>query len=330
MSSRYDLPHLPPYKAKPVAMTPLYEKLSNWGMRSLRIEELWKHTKGEKVRVCVLDTGANHKDISVKKFVNFTDDEDKDKAGHGTWVAGCIGANGRFKGIAPECELYIGKILANDGSGNWDWLRKGLEWALAEECHIVNISAGGDYTGKEIQSVLRKMADLGVVIVAAAGNSQDLLIFPANDRNTLAVGAVDKRWKKAVFSNWGPRLVVMAPGVELLGPWLDDGYAKCTGTSMASPFSAGVLTLEQARHDLNLAEAIARFAWTSKDISAPGWDPGTGWGVVAPHKFLQIEPTDKKITWAWIFNLAMFIMMYFVGDEENREKAKRVLFGRRK
>lgn len=112
-----DRPHLPPFEAKPVAMTALLEDLSNWGMRSLRIKELWEHTKGGKVRVAVLDTGCNHEDIEVKKFVNFSDDIDQDKAGHGTWVAGVLGANGRFKGIAPECELYIGKILANDGSG---------------------------------------------------------------------------------------------------------------------------------------------------------------------------------------------------------------------
>jgi len=322
-------PHLPPYEAKEVIMTTLLEELSNWAMRSYRIKELWEHTKGERVRVAILDTGCNHKDVKVKKFVNFSDDEDEDKCGHGSWVAGCIGANGRFKGIAPECELYIGKILANDGSGNWDWLRKGLEWALSEECHIVNVSAGGDYTGKEIQPVLRGLADLGIVIVCAGGNEGDLLIFPANDRNTIAVGAVDKKWKKAAFSNWGPRLVVMAPGVELLGCWLNDGYAKCSGTSMASPILAGILTLEQARHDLNLTEAIARFAWTSRDIGNPGWEPDTGWGIAEPHKFLQVEATERKVTFAWILNLAMFIFAYFVGDEENRVNAKRVLFGRR-
>lgn len=321
--------HLPPYQVKKVEMTSLLEELSNWAFRSFRIKELWKHTKGDKVRVAVLDTGCNHKDIKVKKFVNFTDDEDEDKCGHGTWVAGCVRATGGFLGIAPECELYVAKILANDGTGNWDWLRKGLEWALEEECEIVNISAGGDYTGKTIQPVLKKMANKGIIVVCAGGNESNLLIFPANDENTLAVGAVDKSWQKAKFSNFGPRLVVMAPGVELLGCWLDNGYAKVSGTSMASPVISGILTLEQMKHDLNLTEAIVRLLWTSKDIGNPGWEPDTGWGIVEPHKFLQVEATSKKITWAWIINLATFLIAYFVGDEENRTNAKRVLFGRR-
>jgi subtilisin len=323
--------YLPPYQVKKVDLTNLLKELSNWAFRSYRIKELWKHTKGEKVRVAILDTGCNHKDIKVKKFVNFTDDEDEDKCGHGTWVAGCIGAaRGRFLGIAPECELHIAKILANDGTGNWDWFRKGLEWALEEECEIVNVSAGGDYEGEKIQPVLKKMANKGIIVVCAGGNERDLLIFPANDENSLAVGAVDKKWQRAKFSNFGPRLVVMAPGVELLGCWLNDGYAKVSGTSMAAPVMSGILTLEQAKHDLNLTEAIARFAFTSRDIGKEGWQPDTGWGIVEPHKFLQIEATSKKITWAWIINLVVFVMAYFVGDEENREKARRLSLGRRK
>lgn len=320
--------YLPPYQVEKVEMTSLLEELSNWAFRSFRIKELWKHTKGEKVGVAVLDTGCNHKDIRVKKFVNFSDDEDEDRCGHGTWVAGCVRATGGFLGIAPECELYVGKILNNDGSGNWEWLRKGLEWALAEKCEIVNVSAGGDYTGTRIQPVLKEMANKGIIVVCAGGNAGDLLIFPAHDENSLAVGAVDKNWQKARFSNFGPRLVVMAPGVELLGCWLNDGYAKCQGTSMAAPIISGILTLEQMKHDLNLTEAIVRLIWTSKDIGQPGWQPDTGWGIVEPHRFLQVEATSKKITMGWIINLVMFLIAYFVGDEENRVNAKRALLGK--
>lgn len=325
---RRDGIYLPPYQVKKVEMTLLLEELSNWAFRSFRIKELWKHTKGEGVRVAVLDTGCNHKDIKVKKFVNLSNDEDEDKSGHGTWVAGCIKAMGGFLGIAPECELYVGKILTNEGSGDWDWLRKGLEWALAEKCEIVNVSAGGDYTGRQIQPVLKEMANKGIIVVCAGGNAGDLLFFPAHDENSLAVGAVDKKWQKARFSNFGPRLLVMAPGVELLGCWLNDGYAKVTGTSMATPIMSGILTLEQEKHDLNLTEAILRLAFTSRDIGMEGWDPSSGWGIVEPHKFLQIEATSKKLTWAWVISLAVFLIAYFVGDEENKETAKRVLLGK--
>lgn len=319
---RQTQPHLPPYEVRKVPLvTAEIKKLSNWAFRSFRIKELWKHTKGERVRVGLLDTGpapGDHKDIKVKKFVNFTDDKDEDKSGHGIWTGGSIRAANGFLGIAPEAELYVAKILRNDGSGDWDWLRRGLEWALQEECQIVNVSAGGDYSGKEIQPVLKKMADLGIVVCCAAGNERDLLIFPANSEHTLAVGAVDKKWHRAKFSNFGPRLITMAPGVELLGCWLDNGYSRASGTSMATPIVSGILTLESAKHRLNLTEAITRLAWTSKDIGKPGWEPDTGWGVIAPHKFLMVEAVEKKLTWAWIINMIMFLAFYFFGGEEHR------------
>lgn len=248
---------------------------------------------------------------------------------HNTWVSGCVRATGGFLGIAPQSELYIAKILNNDGSGDWNWMKKGLQWALEEEVHIVNISAGGDYTGNDIQPVLKELYDKGVVVVCAAGNASNFLIFPAEDKHTLAVGAVDKKLEKARFSNFGPRLLVMAPGVELLGCWTDNGYAKLSGTSMAAPIISSILALERGIRSINLRDVIAKIAWTSKDMQAFGWDMNTGWGLIEPKKFMLIEPTDKKITWAWIINLLAFLIAYFVGDEENKVTTKRALFGRR-
>lgn len=80
--------HLPPFKVDKVKMSAMLQELSNWAFRCFRIKELWEHTKGKEVKVAVLNTSATHKDIKVKKFVNFFDDEDEDKCGHGTWVSG--------------------------------------------------------------------------------------------------------------------------------------------------------------------------------------------------------------------------------------------------
>ena len=69
----------------------------------------------------------------------------KDSNGHGTWVAGVIGANGKFLGIAPECELYVAKVLGDDGVGSYKWLCDALVWGLEEDVDIVNLSLGGDF-----------------------------------------------------------------------------------------------------------------------------------------------------------------------------------------
>lgn len=312
--------HLPPFRVDRVPRMLVEEELSNWGIRRMRIKEIWeKGITGKGVRVAVLDTGLPvHKDIVVEKSVNFSDDPIEDVNGHSTWVTGCIGANGKFKGIAPKCKLYIAKILGDDGSGDWSWLEKGLLWAEQEECEVINISAGGDYNGTRIQPILKRLADKGIIVVCAGGNEGGLLIFPAHDKHTLAVGAIDQKGARPDWSNFGPRLVIMAPGVNLLGCWLNNGYAKASGTSMASPMIHGVLTLEEGKHALSLTEAIFRFVFTSEDIGKKGWDLDSGWGSIAAHEFLLLEKVSRKLDMEWFLNLAMFIAAYYIGDEENR------------
>ena len=125
-------PHLPPFKVEKVKGFRLLAALSNWMFKHFKIKGIWEHTQGELVKVCVLDTGCGHKDIDVKKAKDFTGKGIEDKNGHGTWVGGCIRATMGFLGIAPKCELYVGKILTNDGAGEWDWMKQGLEWAEEE------------------------------------------------------------------------------------------------------------------------------------------------------------------------------------------------------
>ena len=208
---------LPPYKVEKLKGLRLLTELTNWSFRHYKIKNLWKATQGKGVKVAVLDTGCSHKDIEIQKEIDFSGDGVADRNGHGDWTAGCIKASTNFLGIAPECRLYVGKVLANDGSGNWSWMEKGLEWALEEKVQVINISAGGDYRGSTIQPILRELNSRGVVVVCASGNEDSPLIFPASSPDTLAVGAVNKSWQRASFSNFGPRLIVMAPGVNLLG-----------------------------------------------------------------------------------------------------------------
>jgi len=288
---------LPPFTAEPVTLTKNLEARSNWAFKSFRIQELWKQTAGKNVKVCILDNGYLHKDIKTTKEKDFTGEGFSLADGHGIWCSGCIKAKEGFLGIAPECKLYAGKILTSNGSGQWSWLKKGLEWADRENCQIISISAGGPYQGKIIQPILKKLRDKGVLIICAAGNENNKLIFPANSPDTLAVGAVNKSWQRASFSNYGPRLIVMAPGVDLLGCWKNNGYSLLSGTSMSTPLVSGIATLEIALRPMNLDIAIERFKQTSKDMAKPGWDEKSGWGIIQPDKFLKIKVAEKKNNW---------------------------------
>lgn len=300
--------HLPPFEVEKLVGVRLLTELTNWSFRHYKIRELWKSTKARQVKIAVLDTGCSHKDIVVHKEIDFSGDGIADHNGHGNWCAGCIKAGKNFLGIAPESQLYIGKILANDGSGDWKWMERGLEWALEERVQIISISAGGGYYGSKIQPILKELNNQGVIVVCAAGNENAQLIFPANSPDTLAVGAVNERWQRAVFSNYGNQLITMAPGVNLLGCWVDDGYAKLSGTSMAAPGIAGILGLQSELKTMNLEEATARFAETSRDMEEAGWDVRTGWGIIEPHKFLGLEEPKKK-SWGWLVGLLFLLLL---------------------
>lgn len=329
-----DKPHLPPADFRKVGLTGLNKELSNWGLISLGIKKLREEKKvwGKGIKTCVLDTGCDHKDIDVFKKVNFSDSPQKDSNGHGSWTAGTIAADGNFVGIAPKSQLHVAKVLNDDGSGEWDWLYKGLEWAKDEGCGVVNVSAGGeapDDVRHKIEPLLKEMAGKNILVICAAGNERDIHIYPANSMYTLCVGAVDRKIQRAMFSNFGPRMLMMCPGVDLLGCWLDDKYAKASGTSMAAPFGAGVATLAKNLRDLGLTELIAWLALTSKDLEKTGWDPDTGFGYLQPGKLMQFTVGEKKLTMTWLVNFVVFLLMYWFGDEEYRTQLRRMLWQRK-
>jgi len=307
--------YLPPYKIEPlpaISKTSILE-LSNWAFQSLEIKRLWEKTRGGKSKVLVIDTGCIHSDIHPVETEDFTGEGREDKNGHGTWVSGCIGASGDFLGIAPSSQLYVAKALDKNGVGYDIWFRKALEWGLKKDVGVVNISAGSEDNEGEYDDILAEYYKRKKIVVCAAGNESNRVDSPANSKYTLAVGAVNKSWQRASFSDWGPRLTVMAPGVDLLGCFRNDSYVRLTGTSMASPIIAGVLALKKAiTPNFGVEECLEYFKRSCDDIERPGWDERTGWGIINPKKFLEIkdarkDPDNLIVRLIWLI-LALFLL----------------------
>ena len=288
---------LPPYKIEPlpaVSKKTILE-LSNWAFQSFEIKRLWQKTRGSHTKVLVIDTGCTHKDIKPFEVKDFTGEGKEDLNGHGTWVSGCIGANGDFKGIAPECTLYVAKALDKNGVGYDTWFKKALEWGLEKDVDVVNISAGSEDNEGEYDDILIDYYKQKKIVVCAAGNESNKVDSPANSQYTLAVGAVNRSWQRASFSDFGPRLTVMAPGVNLLGCYKGDTYVRLSGTSMAAPIVAGVIALKKSiTPNFGVEECLEYFKKTCDDIGKPGWDEKTGWGVINPKRFLEIKDAKKE------------------------------------
>ncbi len=251
------------------------------------------HNKGTGVKVAVIDTGIDrtHPDLDAnykggKDFVN-SDDDPMDDHGHGTHVAGTIAAedNGTgVVGVAPEAWLYALKILDSSGSGNDSDMIAAMEWAVTNGMDVVNLSLGTPTDpGTTVQAAFDNAAAAGVLIVAAAGNSDffgiigNTVEWPARYESVIAVGATDSTNSLAYFSSTGPQVELAAPGVDIRSTLRGGGYGTMSGTSMASPHVAGTaaLVIAAGRSDVR-----ARLASTADDLAPAGRDTWYGYGLV--------------------------------------------------
>jgi len=250
--------------------------------------------KGQGVRVAILDTGIDldHPDLHVAGDVTFvpgTNSGDDDN-GHGTLVAGIVAARDKgygIVGIAPEVELYAVKVLDKKGVGTVSSIRRGIEWAIANDMQVINMSFGvAAKLGQEFSSALKEAYRAGIVIVAAAGNEGtvdgegDTMWTPASYKQVIAVGAIDEAGNRYSSSSTGATLELVAPGVKIHTTRMGGGYATLNATSAASPHVAGVAALLIACGITDNTEVRQILQETADDLGTPGWDSQYGHGLV--------------------------------------------------
>jgi thermitase len=182
-----------------------------------------------------------------------------DENGHGTHCAGIIGAEGdNAEGIAGvnwKVEIMPLKFMGRGGFGTTKDAIEAINYTVERKRDGVNIrvisaSWGSRQKSKALEDAIRKAGESDILFVAAAGNDSEdadrTPHFPANYQlpNVISVAALDRRDQLASFSNYGAKNVhVAAPGKEILSTWLGGQYQEHSGTSMATPFVAGVAAL---------------------------------------------------------------------------------------
>ena len=302
---------LPPWRVRTVIAGNKMDFIA-WGIDLQGVPAVWVRSKGAGVRVAVLDTGVdlNHPDFkgAIAEVKDFSRSAwgIGDRQGHGTHTAGTIGSrnNGRGTvGVAPLCDLIIGKVLGDDGSGSDASVAAGIDWAVEKGSDVISMSLGAPSPSAVIQAALKRAVAAGVLIVVAAGNEgpgANTVGYPAAWRDlALAVGAVDKRREVADFSSRGPEVDIMAPGVAVPSCWPGGDYAYLDGTSMATPFVAGVLALaiasERAAGRKGYLSQREMEAAITKSAVKLGSDPDGhsedwGFGLVNPGEFVETKP----------------------------------------
>lgn len=296
--------HLPPYRVDLQHVPHSLSEGIDWGVESYGIPRLWSQTKGEGVTVAVVDTGiAKHSALEdvVADYRNFSSDSDlHDTVGHGTHVAGVIGAKtGLAKGIAPGVRILSLKVLGHSGMGSNDAVATAVRHATEAKADIICMSLGSTKPDDNVHDSIRSAYAAGIVVVCAAGNDGGAVNFPAAYKETIGVGAVDKNGNACEFSSRGKEIAVAAPGEAITSCWLSNGYATVSGTSMAAPFVAGTLALyiSASKKDgkkIDHAAVTKALEETCRDVGAPGKDTLYGWGLLDPHKLLNFSVSSSQ------------------------------------
>ncbi|NYT86365.1 S8 family peptidase [Pollutimonas harenae] len=285
------------------------ESLSTWGIQATKA--VLSQYSGTGVRLAVLDTGLDlqHPDFSSHSITSrsFVDGQTvQDGNGHGTHCAGIAcgpvqpSAAPRY-GVASSVQLYVGKVLSDEGSGDDGGVLEGINWAVENQCQIISMSLGspvqpGQGYSKVFEEAARRALKAGTVVIAAAGNDsqRDTLIapvsHPANCPSIMAVAAIDKHMQIAPFSSGGlegdgGQVDVAGPGVDILSSWPGpEHYRSLSGTSMATPFVAGVAALlAEADGGISGHVLLSRIVQSTLRLALPSRDVGAGL-IQAPHE----------------------------------------------
>jgi len=270
---------------------------NTWGVKRVGsgVVHGWGN-EGAGVKVAVVDSGIDytHPDLAGNynggyDFVN-GDADPMDDHGHGTHVAGTIAAENDdvgVVGVAPRALLYGVKVLSSTGSGSWSDIIAGIQWAADNGIKVTNNSYGGSGNpGTTVEAAFNNSYALGVLHVAAAGNSGncpysgDTVLYPAKFSSVLAVAATTSADARACFSSTGAKVELAAPGSSINSTRRGGGYTFMSGTSMASPHVAGVAALVIAATGMTNAQARQRLVDTADDLGVAGRDVEFGYGLV--------------------------------------------------
>ena len=249
---------------------------------------------GEGVIVAILDSGieahSQFDDVSIVPLDLAGGGVAGPGAAHGTSVASIITGS---EGIAPGAELFVVRVLDDEGLGSSYHVAEGIVQAVDLGVKIINMSLGVYQDTPLLRQAVSYAQERGVLMVAAAGNDgYDRMPYPAAYPEVLAVTAVDATGQQALFPNQSKKIDFAAPGVGVLTAKEDEGTTLFSGTSAAAPFVTGTLASlmsgDQALPPKQAVELLERYL---NDQGAPEADPVYGAGLVDWDRLRERDTT---------------------------------------
>jgi len=327
----------PDYIAQAVTIPddPLYAE--QWGLSKINAPDAWDIVTGtQTVVIAVVDSGIDltHPDLQANLWTNpgeiagnSIDDDNNgyvddvrgwnfvngtnnvyDGNGHGTQVAGVAAAvtnnTLNIAGVCWNCKIMPVRVMADSGVSNYSDIALGVEYAADKGAKVINLSLGGySYSNALRDAIDYAVNEKNAVVVGGAGNDNiSTPFYPAAYENVLAVAGTTNMDTKATFSDYGTWVDISAPAVEIATTYLGGDWGSANGTSLATPFVAGVAALIRSqRPDWSAALVRNQVLQTADNIDAlnPTYAGQLGVGRVNaaratldPHPILVLARTS--------------------------------------
>lgn len=295
-------------------------RAKQWYLDAMHVDEIWKKTTGEGIKVAVIDSGVNASTPSLKgqvlKGVDATTVNGKtdDNDGHGTSMAELIAGTGRgggLQGLAPGVKIIP---IRTNSSGSqelkknpWD-MEDGIRAAADSDAQIISMSFGTPYQTQRLADAVKYAHSKGKLLLAAVGNSGDKgnkREYPAAYPEVVGVAATDRDGKVGEFSQHGSFVDIAAPGQDIPN-WCDATFTRycdgAQGTSSATAIASASAALIWSAHPDWTANQVLRVMFESAG-KGEGWKPGTlsnylGHGIVRPGAHINRglgKPGDPNV-----------------------------------
>lgn len=270
-----------------------------WNQQMIQAE--LPQTSKEVIKVAIIDSGINFStDLNVVERKNFIPDDERsvlyeDPTGHGTAVAGIIGALDNEEGITgvnPGVELYSARVLDEKLEAPVERIVEAIDWVIGQDVDIINMSFGIAKNVAELEAAIEKAAEAGILLIAASGDG-DEVAYPAAYDEVIAVGSVTAAGTPAANSANGEALELMAPGENILSSGIFGGTMGASGTSMAAPHVVGVASVLMELNPDMPAEYIRALLNYSANLCGDSNEYGNG--VIDLEYAIEINDEFRKL-----------------------------------
>lgn len=243
--------------------------LEQWYLKAIGINKsVQNYARGcNDIKVELLDSGVSYtEDIDIQYRVNFVPGDEnvsilyEDATGHGTSLAGIIGAKDNkigITGINPNANIYSVKVLDDQNKSTLSRVIEGIYWGIENNMNIINMSFGTSVNSPALYKAIQDASSAGILLIAAAGNDESRRVqYPAAYPEVMAVGATNTAGRQIGEYASGDELEILAPGDGILGTGLFDGMVMNAGTSVSTAEITAIASLLWSKDSSKSADFI--------------------------------------------------------------------------